>query len=123
MSYAEDAKTLATEIAFWFQALTDPTYPISELGKVSEELVQRFRALAIMLLLSEASTDLFLHNLMRSGRARLAYLSRLRQEGVAADFYQASGRYSALFSAIAASDSQTADEIVALSPDAALPGE
>jgi hypothetical protein len=123
MSYAEEAPNLATEIAFWYQAFEDDTYPAEELGKVSNDVARKFRALAIMLLLSEASTDLFLHNLHRAAKARLFYLKRMQAEGTQNDFFQASGRYGPLLSAIAAADWGAAREIDALTSPTILPGE
>lgn len=123
MSYAEEAPNLATEISFWYQALDDATYPLDELGKVSADLVRKFRALAIMLLLSEASTDLFLHNLHRAAKARLFYLRRANAEGRTGDFFQAKGKYGALLSAIAAADWAAARDIDALTASTLLPGE
>lgn len=123
MSYAADAPLLATDLAFWHQGLYDPDYPIAEMGKLSQEMVQKFRALAIMLLLSEGSTDLFLHNLSRAGKARLAYLRRLAAADVSTDFFQGSGRYAGLTAAVAALDWTTASEIVSLSPSEKRPGE
>jgi hypothetical protein len=123
MSYAEEVPNLATEIAFWYQALEDGTYPLAELGKVSTDLARKFRALAIMLLLSEASTDLFLHNLHRAGKARLFYLRRANAEGKKDEFFQAKGKHGALMAAIAANDWAAAREIDALTPNTLLPGE
>ncbi|MET0594188.1 MAG: Imm49 family immunity protein [Polyangiaceae bacterium] len=123
MPYGEDAPNLATEIAFWYQAFDDATYPLGDLGKVSSDLVRKFRALGIMLLLSEASTDLFLHNLHRAGRARLFYLRRAAAAGKKDEFFQAKGKYSALLSTIAAADWAAAREIDALTSPDLLPGE
>ncbi len=123
MSYADDAEVLVGELAVWYLGIEDPTYPVRHLGKLSQDLAQKFRALAIMQLLSEASTDLFLHNLMRAGRVRVAYLSRLAKEGISDDFFQGAGRYGSLFSSIAASDWAIAAEIASLSPTDIVPGE
>ena len=105
---------VAMDLAFWSQGITNPRYPLSQLGALSLEVSEKFRALAIMQLLTEASTDLFLHNLMRSGRARETYLVRLAQAGVTADHHQASGRYGPLLDSIAANDLERARRIAIL---------
>ena len=67
---------LAYETAFWLQGVEDPTYPLPDLGKVALEVGERFRALAIIALVTAGSVDGFCHNLIRSGRVRLRYLRR-----------------------------------------------
>ncbi|MET0391341.1 MAG: Imm49 family immunity protein [Polyangiales bacterium] len=94
--------TMAMDVAFWSLGLTNPDYPLDQLGALSLDISGKFRALAIMQLLTESSTDLFLHNLMRSGRARLSYLDRLAKAGVSDDHHQVNGRYQPLLDAIAA---------------------
>ncbi len=123
MSHSDEAQALAGELAVWYLGIEDPTYPVRHLGKLSQNLAEKFRALAILQLLSEASTDLFLHHLMRAGRVRVAYLSRLAKEGISDDFFQGAGRHGALFSSIAASDWALAAEIASLSPTEIVPGE
>ena len=67
---AEYSESLAYETAFWLQGVDDPEFPLEELGRLSLEVSERFRALAIILLLSNGSVDLFCHNLIRSGLSR-----------------------------------------------------
>ena len=109
-------KALIVDLAFWSQGLMNPSYPLDQLGKLANEVSDKFRALAIMQLLTEGNTDLFLHNLMRSGRSRETYLQRLKDAGVSADFDQVSGRFSPLLDAIAANDLDRARRIASLSP-------
>jgi hypothetical protein len=123
MSYAEQTEPLCLDLAFWFVGLESPDYPIEQLGKLSHELAGKFRALAIMQLLSQGSTDLFLHNLMRAGRARQVYLQRLRAQGIQEDHFAAAGRFAPLLDVIAAGDVARARSIAALSPSHLLPGE
>jgi hypothetical protein len=108
-------ETIAGDVAFWSLGLQNPRYPISQLGSLSLELSDKFRALAIMQLLIEGSSDLFLHNLIRSGRARELYLQRLADEQVSDQHHQVSGRYQPLLSSIAAGDIARARRIDALS--------
>ncbi|MEW6381915.1 MAG: Imm49 family immunity protein [bacterium] len=116
MKLEEYGEPLAYEIAFWMQGLTNPEYPVEELGRLSLELSDKFRALAIIVLLVKGDSDLFYHNLIRSGRARLIYLQRLKSEGIGQDHHQASGRYEPLLDAIAAGDFELAHRIIELSP-------
>jgi len=116
MKFEVYGQPLAYEIAFWMSGLTDPEYPVEELGTLSLELSSKFRALAIMSLLVKADSDLFYHNLIRSGIARETYLQRLKSEGIDQDHHLASGRYEPLIDAIAADDMALALRIVDLSP-------
>jgi hypothetical protein len=108
-------ETMAGDVAFWSLGLKNPSYPLAQIGSLSLELSGKFRALAIMQLLIEGSSDLFLHNLIRSGRARELYLQRLAQENVSDQHHQVSGRYRPLLSSIAAGDLDRARRIDALS--------
>jgi hypothetical protein len=123
VAYEEEKQMVAVDVAVWSGGLQDPSYPFSQLGRLSNDVSRKFRALGIMLLLSEGSGDLFLHHQIRSGRARIAYLKRAHQEGKTADFFMASGRYQPLLSAVAAQDWPLATEIAALSATQMLPGE
>lgn len=107
---------LAYETAFWLQGVEDPTYPLPDLGKVALEVGERFRALAIIALVTAGSVDGFCHNLIRSGRVRLRYLRRVREEGALEEHHYASGRYAQLLDAVAAGDVTLAREIAHLSP-------
>jgi len=114
---------VAIDVAVWSGGLDDPAYPFPKLGRLSVEIAQKFRALGIMMLLADGSTDAFLHHQIRAGRARLKYLERARREGKSDDFFQASGRYQPLLSAIAAQDWTLAREIASLSANNQLEGE
>lgn len=109
-------EALVSDLAFWSQGLTNPQYPLDQLGRLSREVSDKFRALAIMQLLTQKNTDLFLHNLMRSGRARKTYLERMKAAGVEDDYDQASGRLPPLWAAIAANDLVLARSITELAP-------
>jgi hypothetical protein len=111
----EYGKLLAYEAAFWWQGVANPTYPIDEMGKLSLEVSNKFRVLAIVTLVTQGESDFFYHNLIRSGRSREAYLLRLRQEGIS-DHHGCSGRYESLLDAVAAGDLPLARHIADLSP-------
>lgn len=113
--FEHGVETIAADLAFWSLALRNPSYPLSQLGALSLELSDKFRALAIMQLLTEADSDLFLHNLTRSARARQLFLERLAREKVVDHHHQVSGRYRPLLDAIAADDLDRARVIAALS--------
>lgn len=114
--FEHGVEIIAADLAFWSLALKNPSYPISQLGALSLELSDKFRALAIMQLLSDGSSDLFLHNLIRSGRTRELYLQRLAAEGVKGEHHQVSGRHRPLVALIAAGDLERARTIAELSP-------
>jgi hypothetical protein len=116
MILTDYGKLLSYDIAFWMLALTNPSYPVDELGKLSLELSTKLRALAIIVLLVEADTDYFCHNLIRSGRARETYLRRTRDAGLLDDHHRASGRYEPLLDAVASGDLALARRVVAVSP-------
>jgi hypothetical protein len=116
MRLEDYGEALAYDIAFWMQGLTNPTYPIEELGKLSLELSDKLRALAIITLLVKGERDFFYHNLIRSGMARATYLQRLQAAGIQDDHHQASGRYEPLLDTIASADLALARRIVHLSP-------
>lgn len=111
-------KTLAYEIAFWMQGLSDPDVPFDEIGKLSLEMSDKLRDMAIIVLLIKGDSDRFYHNLIRSGMAREIYLVRCRDEGFLEDHHRASGRYKPLLDVVAAGDFHIARRIVALSPSA-----
>lgn len=116
MVLAEYGKLLTYDIAFWMQGLTNPSYPVEELGKLSLELSTKLRALAVIILLVEADTDYFCHNLIRSCRARETYLRRTGDAGLLDDHHRASGRYEPLLDAVAAGDWVLARRVADSSP-------
>jgi hypothetical protein len=106
--------SLSYEIAFWLAAFQEQDYPVDKLGDISVEVTAKLRVAAIIALLSDDS-DTYFHNLIRSARCRIAYLQRLRSEGITDDHHQASGRVGPVLDAIAAADFGSARQIVALS--------
>jgi hypothetical protein len=123
MAWKDDRDDLATELAFWHVGQTDLYYPIEQLGELSCAQATKFRALAVMQLLSEGSTDLFLHNLMRAARTQRWFLARVHDEAFADLYFAASGRIEPLLDAIAADDFDCAREIASRSAPALQPGE
>jgi hypothetical protein len=118
----EYLESIAYDIGFWLTAFQNPDYPVRQLGEISEQVTAKTRAAAIIVLLTKGDTDAFYHNLMRSARARAAYLRRLRDEGIDGDHHQGSGRFEPFLDAVAAADFRTAREIAALSPRQWLQG-
>lgn len=106
----------AIEVAFWWSGLQDPEYPIEQLGELSGDLCKRLRALAISQLLQHGNSDAFFHNLIRSGKVRRDYLSKVTIAAAPLEYYRCSARYDALLDAIAANEFSLATEIVSLSP-------
>lgn len=115
MTLSEHREDLACDIAFWSLGLDDPNYPIEELGRLSLELSDKLRSLAIITLLTEGEVDLYYHTLIRAALTRVKYLERLASEDTQ-DFHQVSGRYEPLLNGIAANDFGVASRIIDLSP-------
>jgi hypothetical protein len=116
MKLEEYGESLAYEVAFWMQGLSNPSYPFEELGKLSLEVAEKLRALAIIVLLTQGEPDYFFHNLIRSGRARETYLRKVHQRSRFEDHDYCSGRYEPLLDSIAAGDFTLARSIVSFSP-------
>jgi len=91
-------------------------WAVEEIGKLSLELSDKFRATAIMALLVEASSDGFYYNLIYSGLARKIYLQRLKKAGIEKDHHFVSGWYEPLLDAITAAEFCLARDIVDLTP-------
>ncbi len=123
MSVEDDIDELSSDLALLYAQLSNPHVPKTQLGSICSRLSLQFRALAIIVLLGDGSTDWFLHMLMRSGRARLTYLERHQALDIADVYYTAPGRYEALLDAIAAADYDVARKIGALSAITLCPGE
>ena len=120
--FEHGSRALVVELAFWSQGVTNPAYPLKQFGRLCGEVSDKFRALAIVQLLTEGKTDSFLHNLMRSGRTRETYLLRMQAAGVSDDHHQVSGRFRPLLDAIAADDLERARRIAQLVPSQFRPG-
>lgn len=116
MKLEEYGEVMAYEAAFWMQGLTNPRYPVKELGRLSMELAGKLRALAIITLLVKGDIDRFYYTLIRSGNVREIYLQRLSENGIEQDHHRVSGRYEPLLDAIAAGDLALARRIVDISP-------
>jgi hypothetical protein len=116
MRLEEYGEALAFDVALSLVGVDNAQFPWQELGKLSLEASEKLRALAIITLLVQAEPDYFYHNLIRSGRARVAYLERLQKLGVAADHFRSSGWYEPMLDAIATGDWILARRIAALSP-------
>ena len=115
MSLDDDSEALAYELAFASEGLEQPECPIEQFSELCIEAAGKFRALAIILLLSRGETDLFYHNLIRSGRIRLHYLQRMYDAGRLDDHHFAAGRFESLLDAVAAGERDLARDIAALS--------
>jgi len=110
------AEEIAYEAAFWLEGLTTPSYPISELGDLSLSLSTKFRTLAIAAILAKSDTDLFYHNLIRSGICRQIYLHRVTKDDLQSDHHYCSGRLEPLLDAICGGDLTHARSITSLTP-------
>ncbi len=116
MKLEEYGESLAYETAFWMQGFTNPTYPFEELGRLSLEVSEKLRALAIIVLLTQGEPDYYFHNLIRSGKARETYLTKVHQLGRFEDHDYCSGRYEAFVDSVASGDLVLARSISSLSP-------
>jgi Immunity protein 49 len=122
MIFEDFGLPIAYEAAFFMQSLQDPSLTVSEMGEISFAVCQKLRSLAIMALISKGNQTLFGQNLTRSGRVRLAYLRRVRREGVEDDVHSASARIGGLMDGIASSDLELAKAIVKASRASWLQG-
>jgi Immunity protein 49 len=111
--YLED---LSYDAAFWLAGLSDQSYPDDQIGQLALDVSNKLRAIAIVVLLTKGDTDTFCHDLIRSGIARITYLSRCRERDLMADHHCASGRYQPLLDPIAGGDVEVAQRIAELSP-------
>ena len=118
MTLLESGQQLAGDIALWLQALDDPEMPLAEMGRLSLELGEGLRGLAIIVLLAKGDVNKFHHNLIRSARCRLAFLERVHREGELAQHDFVAGCVEPLLDAIAADDLDDARRIAALVPPA-----
>jgi hypothetical protein len=116
MKLTEYLGIIAYDIAFWMTAFRNPDYPLDQLGSVCVDITAKLRAAAIIALLTNADSDAFFHNLMRSALCRLQYLERLRAANRVTEHHQASGRIDPFLDAVAAADFAAARRIAALSP-------
>jgi hypothetical protein len=116
MNLAEYTEALAYETAFWMQALESADYPLVELGEVSLDVSDRFRALAVIVLTAQGDAETFYQHLIRSARSRLRYLERVTSAHEFNDYHYCSGRHEPLMDAVAAGDWSLAECIVKLSP-------
>lgn len=122
MILADYLEPLAYDIAFWTIGLVSPDARPEELGGLSNELVRKLRAAAIIVLLTRADVDGYCHNLIRAARARECYLDRMRSEGLIEDHHFCAARTEGLLAACAAEDYALARSIAALSPGGFRPG-
>jgi hypothetical protein len=116
MKLEEYADSLAYDVAFWLQCTTNSDYPFEELGGLSLELSEKLRSLAILTLVAQGESDLFYHNLIRSGRVRSAYVDGVHTAGELDDHHFCSGRYEALLDVVAANELPLARHIIERSP-------
>ena len=116
MNLREYIDTLSYDTAFWMAGVWNSEYPIDQLGDLSLEVSRKLRAMAVMVLVANADSDTFYHNLIRSGIARERYLSRCLEAGAVEDHHRASARYEPLLDAVAAGEFALARRIAALSP-------
>jgi len=110
------------ETAFWMAGVFNADYPLEQLGELTQEVCAKLRAIACFHLLKDGGVNSFYHNLIRSGRARAAYLKRCMDEVALEDHFRASGRYAAVCDCVAANDSDLAVRIIELSPAEFMPG-
>ncbi len=114
MDIQDSIDELADDLAISYLGLDNPELPDDQFGELCFDLSKNFRALGVLLLLGEGSTDLFLHNLIRSGRSRRTFLVRRSEKGMADEYFVASGFYDPLLDAIVSGDLALARELGSL---------
>lgn len=116
MRLEEYGEPLAFEAAFWTMGIYDPEYPIEQLGQLSLDVSDKWRALAIITLLVQADVDRYCHNLIRSARAWRHFLQRCGAEMALDEHHYCSGRYKPFLAALAAGDFDLAKAIARIAP-------
>jgi hypothetical protein len=86
------------------------------MATLSLEVGGKLRAMAIIVLLGDANTNAYCHNLIRSANARLRFLERCPRENGLAQRHFVSGRLRPIFDAIAAGEFALAQRLDAASP-------
>lgn len=116
MELEQVAQPLSYEIAFFIQGLDNPDMPLHEKGDLTQSLIYKNQALAIIVLLVQGYSDGFYHNLIRSANLRKKFLSELDQDNISDAYHQCSGRIQGLIGAIVAKDFDLARKIIRLTP-------
>lgn len=116
MNLEDYLEPVGYEVAYGMAIVHDPESELADVCRTVVDLCLKLRTLAIITLLSRGDSDLFQHNLIRSGLARATYLSRLHEAGITGDHHQCSGRFAAVIDAIAGGGINVARDIASLSP-------
>lgn len=116
MDLADWKDAIAAEAAVLLACVEDGSLEPEDASEVAADLSSRLRDFALICLLVDGDTDLFIQNLMRSARARDWYLSLCEHEPAARDFRRAASRSECFWDALASSDFATATAIASRSP-------
>jgi immunity protein 49 of polymorphic toxin system len=95
----------------------------ADIVRIAPDLVNRYRAIGICLLLQDADTDAFFHWLIQAAVARRHQLRGLQRAGLAREPVRRASLLAGFVDAVAASQWALAGEIAALSADAWMEGE
>lgn len=88
---------------------------LNEIGDLCEQISHQYRSLAICKLLIDGDTDGFYHDLIRSAKTRIYYLSRCHNENyLIANSYMVGSRSEPFFDALVANQFGLAAEIASL---------
>ena len=120
---AEYGSAIAMDTSFWFQAVDDETYPLSQLGDLTLTLEKSLRALANMALLVHHDVGRFNDNLRQAAEVRLKYLARVHETESYDEHHFATGRYAHIVDAIAGGHFGLAQTIYLQSPDSFSKGK
>jgi len=113
---AEYGSAIAMDTSFWFQAVDDETYPLSQLGDLTLTLEKSLRALANMALLVHHDIGRFNDNLRQAAEVRLKYLARVHATESYDEHHFATGRYAHIVDAVAGGHFGLAQSIYQQSP-------
>ena len=108
-------ESLAYEVAFFAEGLQSDL-PLGERGDLTQKLIHKTQALAILALLAKGDLDKFHHNLIRAALLRERFLKYVRDKGIEGAYHHCAGRVAGLLGATIAEDTSLCKRIIALTP-------
>lgn len=123
MSLADSLEPLTWDAADSLVESEEPDLPLEEVGELSLDLEHKISGIAIILLLTKADSDGFLHNLIRAAKIWERYLERGRAEAGGTDDHNfCAGIFAPVLDALAAREFTLATKLCELAPTEYRPG-
>lgn len=117
MNLGDYAEAMSFDAAFWLAGTRAAGTPLQDLGALSQDVCAKLRSCAIVALLAQGNVEGFHHNLVRSGRAWLAFLERCRHENGNDQHHFAAGRLEPFLDACCAREWELAAMLANRAPD------